>query len=130
MEAIERTQDGNGDAAETGTGPGVETRGRTQDENGDGSEDRNEVTSRYGDGNGDGIGDGNYSSTGDGNGDGHSPRIVLRTRAQGRETKHRIGEGGGEAKKRKNRHISCRRDVGNGGDLGGERKKRRQESVG
>ena len=31
-------------------------------------------------------------------------------------------EGGREAKKRKKRHKSCRRDVGNGGDLGGKRK--------
>ena len=37
-----------------------------------------------------------------------------------------IGEGGGEAKKRKKPHKSCRRHVGNGGDLGGKRKKRRK----
>ena len=30
---------------------------------------------------------------------------------------------GGEAKKRKKRHKSCRRDVGNGVDLGGKEKK-------
>ena len=40
-----------------------------------------------------------------------------------------IGEGGKEAKKRKKTHKRCRRDVVNGGDLGGKRKKRRQESV-
>ena len=40
-----------------------------------------------------------------------------------------IGEGGGEAKKRKKSYKSCRRDVGNGGDLGGKRNKRRQERV-
>ena len=55
---------------------------------------------------------------------------MLRTRAQGREARDRIGEGGGEAKKRKKPHKSCRRDVGNGGDMGGNRTKRRQESVG
>ena len=48
----------------------------------------------------------------DGNGDGNEDRI---------------GQGGGEAKKRKKPHKSCRRDVGNGGDLGVKRKKRRQE---
>ena len=42
----------------------------------------------------------------------------------------RIGEVRREAKKRKNSQRSCRRDVGNGGDLGGNRKKHRQESVG
>ena len=29
--------------------------------------------------------------------------------------------GGGQAKKRNKPHNSCRRDVGNGGDLGGKR---------
>ena len=33
-------------------------------------------------------------------------------------------------KKRKKPHRSCRRDVGNGGDLSGMRKKHRQERVG
>ena len=42
----------------------------------------------------------------------------------------RIGEGGVEAKKRKKPHKSCRRHVGNGGDLGRKREKRRQERVG
>ena len=37
----------------------------------------------------------------------------------------RIGEGGGDAKKRKKPHESCRRDVGNEGDLGGEKKRRK-----
>ena len=41
-------------------------------------------------------------------------RIMLRTRAQGRE------EGGGETKKRKKPHKSCRRDFGHRGDLGGK----------
>ena len=40
-----------------------------------------------------------------------------------------MGESGGEAKKRKKSHESCRRDVVNGGDFGGKRKKRRQERV-
>ena len=39
-----------------------------------------------------------------------------------------IGEGGGKAKKRKIPHKSGKRDVGNVGDLGGERKTSRQES--
>ena len=37
--------------------------------------------------------------------------------------------GGREAKKRKKPHKSCRRHVGNGGDLGGKRKTRRKERV-
>ena len=42
----------------------------------------------------------------------------------------RIGEGGIEAKKRKKPYKSCRRHVGNGGDLGVKRKKRRKERIG
>ena len=57
-------------------------------------------------------------------------RIMRRTRAQEQEAKDRIGEGGGEAKKSKKPQKSYRRDVENGGDLGGKRKKRRQESIG
>ena len=49
---------------------------------------------------------------------------MRRARAQGREARDRIGEGGEEAKKRKKPQKSCRRDVGNRGE------KRRQESVG
>ena len=46
--------------------------------------------------------------------------------------KHRCThtEGEREAKKRKKPRKSCRRRVGNGGDLGGKRNKRRQERVG
>ena len=40
-----------------------------------------------------------------------------------------IGEGGGEAKNRKKPRKSCRRDVGNGGDLCEKRKKYRQEGL-
>ena len=35
----------------------------------------------------------------------------------------RIGEGGEESKKRNKPHKSCRRDVENGGDFGGNKKK-------
>ena len=42
----------------------------------------------------------------------------------------RIGEGGEEAKKRKKPQEIYRRDVENGGDLGGKRKECRQESIG
>ena len=52
-------------------------------------------------------------------------RIMRRTRAQGREAKEEIGEGRGEAKKRKKPQRSCRRVVGNVLDLGGRRKTRR-----
>ena len=81
----------------------MEARGRTQDRNGQGSGDGKESSS--GDGNGDE----------DGNGDGNEGGIE---------------EGGGEAKKRNKPYKSCKHDVENGGDLGGKRKKRRQERVG
>ena len=81
----------------------METRGQTQD------------------GNGDGSGDGNESSNGDGNRD---------KDGNGNGNKDRIGESGREVKKQKKPHKSCRRHVGNGGDLGGKRKKRRNERVG
>ena len=41
-----------------------------------------------------------------------------------------IGQVGREAKKRKKPKNSCRRHVGNGGDLGGKMKKFRKERVG
>ena len=44
----------------------------------------------------------------------------------GNVNEDRIREGGGEAKKRKKPHKGCIRHVGNGGDLGGKRKKRRK----
>ena len=107
VEANEGTQDGSGDGsgdgAGKGTGTGVETRERTQD------------------GKGDGSGTGNENSSGDGNGD-EDGNVY--------GNKDGIEEGGGEAKKRKKLYKSCRRDVGNGGDLGGKIKKRRQERVG
>ena len=96
--AQDRNRDGSGDGAGTGMGTGVETRRRTPD------------------GNGDGNGDGSEDSSGDGNGD----------EDNGNGNEDRIGEGGGEAKKRKKPRTSCRRHVGNGGDLGGKRKKCRK----
>ena len=70
-------------------------------------EGANGVEGRIGGGNGDGdgSGDGNENNSGDGNGN-----------------EDRIEEGGREAKKRKKPHKSCRRHVGNGGDLDGKRK--------
>ena len=65
-----------------GIGTGVETRRRTQD------------------GNEDERGDGNGSSNGDGNGDEDE---------NGNGNEDGIGEGGGEAKKCKKPHKSCRR---------------------
>ena len=79
----------------------MKTRGQIQDENGDGRGDGNEISS--GDGNGDKDENGNEDE---------------------------IREGGGEAKKLKKLHKSCRRDVGNGRELGGNRKTCRQERVG
>ena len=84
---------------EMGTGTGVETPGRIQD------------------GDGDGSGDGNESNSGDGTGDDDS----------GNGNEDMIGEGGREAKKRKESRKTCRRHVGNGGNLGGKREKRRNK---
>ena len=109
----------NGDGDEDGAGTGVEASERTQDGSGDGSGDGVgtgtgvQIRGRTQDGNGDGSGDGNESSSGDGNGD-----------------EDGIGEGGGEGEKRNNHNKTWGRDVGNGGDLGGKRKTRRQERVG
>ena len=91
--------DGSGDGAGTGTGTGVGIRRRTPD------------------GNGDGNGDGSEDCSGDGNGDG----------VNGNE--NRIGEGGGEAKKRKKPPNSCTRRAGNGGDTGRKRIKCGKERV-
>ena len=85
---------------EDGDGTGVETRRRTPDENGDGN------------------GDGSEDSSGDGNGD------------EDNGNEERIGEGGKEVKKRKKPQNNCRRQVGNGGDLGGKREKCRKERAG
>ena len=93
---------GTGTGAGTGRERGRETRRRTPD------------------GNGDGNGVGSEDSSGDGNGD----------EDNGNTNKGRIGEGGREAKKRKKPQNSCRRHVGNEGDLGGKRKKCRKERVG
>ena len=79
-----------------------------------------ETRRRTPDGNGDGNGDGSKDSSGDGDGDVD----------KGNGNEGRIGEGGREAKKRKKPQNSCRRQVGNGGDLGGKRKACRKERVG
>ena len=108
VEANEGAQDGNedesgdgsGDGAGTGTGTGVGIRRRTPD------------------GNGDGNGDVSEDCSGDGNGDDDN----------GNE--NRIGEGGRGTKNRKSSQNSCRRRAGNGGDMGGKRKKCRKERVG
>ena len=69
-----------------------------------------ETRRRTQDGNGDGNGDVSEDSNGDGNGDGDN----------GNGNEDRIGERGREAKKRKKPQNSCRRHVGDGGDLGGK----------
>ena len=79
-----------------------------------------ETRRRTPDGNGGGNGDGSEDSSVDGNGD----------EDNGNGNEDRIGEGGREAKKRKKPQNSCRRNVGNGGDLGGKRKTCRKERVG
>ena len=59
-------------------------------------------------------------SSGDGDGD----------EENGNGNEDRIGEGGREVKKRKKPQNSCRRHAGNGGDLGGKRRKCRKEWIG
>ena len=71
-----------------------------------------ETRRRTPDGNGDENGDGSEDSSGNGNGD----------EDNGNGNEDRIGEGGREAIKRKKPQNSCRRCVGNGGDLDGKRK--------
>ena len=118
--------DGDGAGTGTGTGTGVEMNKGAQDGNGDGSADGAvtgtgtgvETCRRTQDGNGDGNGDGSEDSSGDGNRDEDSGN------------RDRIGEGGRGTTKRQNPQNSCRRHVGNGGDLVGERKKCREEKVG
>ena len=113
---------GDGDGAGAGTGTGVEVNEGAEDGNGDGSGDGAETGTgmetcrRTQDG--DGIGDGSEDSSGNGIGD------------EDNGNEDRIGEGGSEAKKRKKPQNSCRRHVGNGGDLGGKRKECRKERVG
>ena len=69
-----------------------------------------ETRGQTSDGSGDKSGDGNRSGNGIEDG---------------------IGEGRGKGKKRKKPHdSSCRSDVGNRGDFGLKRKKRRQEIIG
>ena len=98
-----------GTSTGAGTGGGgvsgteFETRGRMQDENGDGSGEGKESSGGDGDGDEDGNEDGNENA---------------------------IAKRGRQAKKRKKPHKSCRRHVGNGGDLDGKSKKRRQGRVG
>ena len=79
-----------------------------------------ETRRRTPDGNGDGNGDGSEDSSRAGNGD----------EDNGDGNENRIGEVGREAKKRKKPQKSCRRHVGNGGDLDGKIKKCRKERVG
>ena len=60
----------------------------------------------------------------------HTHHAEDKSPATGGETRDKIGESRGEAKKRKKPHNSCRRGVRNGGELGGNRKNRRQKCVG
>ena len=110
---------GHGDGDGAGTGVEVEVNEGAQDGDRDGSGDGAgtgtgvETRRRTPDGDGDGSGDGSEDCSGDGNGE-----------------EDMIGENGREAKKCKKPQNSCRRHVGNGGDLGGKRKKCKKESVG
>ena len=102
MEVNEGAQDGNGDGSGDGAGTGTGTRVETRRRTPDGN------------------GDGSEDSSGDGDGD----------EDNGNGNEDRIVEGGREAKKRKKPQNNCRRHVGNGGDLGGKRKKCKKERVG
>ena len=102
--------EGREGAKEPGAGMGAGT--RTWEEANEGTQDRSgdgagagTPRGRAHDENGDGSGEGNESSNGDGIEDG-------------------IGEGGRVVKNWKKPHKSFRPDVGNGGGLGGRRKKR------
>ena len=82
-----------------------------------------------GGGNGDdnGVGGGNedVNGHGDGDGGGAGTGVEVNEEAQGGNGNgngDRIGECGGEAKKRKKPQKRCRRHVGNGGDLSGKKK--------
>ena len=116
---------GDGDGAGAGTGTGVEVNEGAQDGNGDGSGDGAgtgtgvETRRRTPDGNGDGNGDRSEDSSRDGN----------RDENNGNGNEDKIREGRREAKKPNKLQKSCRRHVGNGGDLGGKRKKCKKERV-
>ena len=101
---------GDKDGAGAGTGTGVEVNEGAQDGDGDGA--------GTGTGTGAGVETRRRTPGGNGNGD------------EDNGNEDRIGEGGREVKKRKKPQNSCRRQVGNGGDLGGKRKKCRKERVG
>ena len=79
-----------------------------------------ETRRRTPEGNGGGNGDGSKDGSGDWNAD----------EDNGNGNEYRIGEGGREAKKSKKPQNSCRRHVGNRGDLGGKKKTYRKERVG
>ena len=110
--AKEGAQDGNGDGSGDGSGD------RSGDEAGTGTGTGVGIRKRTPDGNGDRNGDVSEDRSGDGNGDDDN----------GNE--NRIGEGGRGTKNRKKAQNSCRRRAGNGGDMGGKRKKCRKERVG
>ena len=122
--------DGQGDGDGAGAGTGVESNKGAQDGNGDGSGDGSGdgagtgtgtgvgIRRRTPDGNGDGNGDVSEDCSGDGDGD------------EDNGNENRIGEGGRGIKKRKKPQNSCRRRAGNGGHMGGKRKKCRKERVG
>ena len=76
------------------------------------------IRRRTPDGNGDGNGDVSEDCSGDGDGD------------EDNGNENIIGEGGRGTKKRKKYQNSCRRRAGNGGDMGGKRKKCRKERAG
>ena len=116
---------GHGDGDGAGAGTGGEVNEGAQDRNGDGSGE----CAGAGTGTGvetrrrtqNGNGDINENSSGDRNGGEDE---------NGNRNENRIGEGGRETKKRKKPQNGCRRHVENGEDLGGKRKKCRQERVG
>ena len=83
-------------------------------------------------GTGTGAGMETRTRTQDGNGDGNEDSSVEGNRDDdnGSGNENRIGQVGREAKKHKKPKNSCRRHVGNGGDLGEDMKKCRKERDG
>ena len=108
---------GDEDGVGAGTGTGVEVNEGAQDGIGDGSGD--------GAGTGTGVGVETRRRTPDGNGDGSEDSSEDGNGDEDDENgkEDRIGKGGREAKKCMKPQNSYRRQVGNGGDLGGKREK-------
>ena len=112
---------GNGNGVGVGTGMGTEREGERER----GWRTTKERTMGTGTGTGTGVETHRRTPDGNGNRNGseNSSRDGNRDEDNGNGNEDRIGEGGREAKNRRKPQNNCRRNVGNGGDLGGKRKK-------